>query len=259
MFAYSPRDEHGQHYRSCATECVWREDEDRPPYKRPKAIVRANAKTQLDYQPTFHTERKTITGIIWRGTTRGDQDEPGSHTTKNPETTPRTWRAEGELFTYVSGDEHGRHYRSCATEWGWREDENQPPYKRPKAIVRANAKTQLDYQPTFHTERKTVAGIIWRGTTRGDQDEPGSHTTTTLRQLQGLGEQKGNCSRMPPRTSMAVMKAMLVPGGMYDQFPFCSPSPWSCVWVVVVWLPGSSWSPRVVPLHMIPAAGFISV
>ena len=110
----------------------------------------------------------------------------------NPYTTPRTWRAEGELFTYASEDEHGRHYRSCATEWGWREDENRPPYKRPKAIVRANAKTQLDYQPTFHTERKTAAGIIWRGTTRGDQDEPGSHTTTTLRQLQGLGEQKGN-------------------------------------------------------------------
>ena len=82
----------------------------------------------------------------------------------NPETTPRTWRAEGELFTYASEDEHGRHYRSCATEWGWREDENRPPYKRPKAIIRANAKTQLDYQPTFHMERETVAGIIWRGT-----------------------------------------------------------------------------------------------
>jgi len=22
------------------------------------------------------------------------------------------------------GDEHGPHYHSCATEWGWREDEN---------------------------------------------------------------------------------------------------------------------------------------
>jgi len=38
--------------------------------------------------------------------------------------------------------------------WGWREHENQPPYKRPKAIVWENAKTQLDYQPTFHMERK---------------------------------------------------------------------------------------------------------
>ena len=62
------------------------------------------------------------------------------------------------------GDEHGPHYRSCATEWGWREGENRPPYKRPKAIVQANPKTQLDCQPTFHTERKPVAGIIWRGT-----------------------------------------------------------------------------------------------
>jgi len=22
------------------------------------------------------------------------------------------------------GDKHGQHYHSCATEWGWREDEN---------------------------------------------------------------------------------------------------------------------------------------
>ena len=50
-------------------------------------------------------------------------------------------------------DEHGPHYRSCATEWGWREDENRPPYKRPKAILQENPKTQLDYQPTFHTKR----------------------------------------------------------------------------------------------------------
>jgi len=117
------------------------------------------------------------------------------------------------LFTYASADEHGRHYRSCATEWGWREDENRPPYKRPKAIVRANAKTQLDYQPTFHTERKPAAGIILRGTTRGDQDEPGSHTTTTLKQLQGLGAQKGNYSRMPPRMSMADITAHALSSG----------------------------------------------
>jgi uncharacterized protein YodC (DUF2158 family) len=58
----------------------------------------------------------------------GDQDEQGSHTT-TAHTAPRTWRAEGELFTYASQDEHGQHYRSCATEWGWREDENRPPYK----------------------------------------------------------------------------------------------------------------------------------
>ena len=40
------------------------------------------------------------------------------------------------------------------------------------------------------------------------------------------------------------MLAMLVLGGICEQFPFYSPSSWSCVWVVVVWLPGSSWSPR---------------
>jgi len=131
----------------------------------------------------------------------------------NPYTTPRTWRVEGELITHASRDEHGLHYCSCATEWGLREDENRPPYKRPKAIVQENAKTQLDYQPTFHTERKPAAGIIWRGTTRGDQDEPGSHTTTTLRQLQGLGEQMGNCSRMPPGTSMADITAHALPSG----------------------------------------------
>jgi len=43
------------------------------------------------------------------------------------------------------------------------------------------------------------------------------------------------------------MLAMLVPGGICEQFPFCSPSSWSCVWVVVVWLPGFSWSPLAPP------------
>ena len=144
--------------------------------------------------------------------TRGQRQAREPHH-KNPDTTPRTWRAEGELFTYASEDEHGRHYRSCATEWGWREDENRPPYKRPNAIIRANAKTQLDYQTTFHMERKPAAGIIWRGTTRGDQDKPGSHTTITPTQLQGLGEQKGNCSHMPPRMSMADITAHALSSG----------------------------------------------
>jgi len=49
--------------------------------------------------------------------------------------------------------------------------------------------------------------------TRGDQDEPGSHTTTTHTQLQGLGEQKGNCSYMPPRTSMADITTHALPSG----------------------------------------------
>ena len=66
----------------------------------------------------------------------------------NPDTTPRTWREKGELFTYASEDEHGQHYRSCATEWVWREDEDRPPYKRPKAILEANPKNQLNYQPS---------------------------------------------------------------------------------------------------------------
>jgi len=43
------------------------------------------------------------------------------------------------------------------------------------------------------------------------------------------------------------MLAMLVPGGICEQFPFCSLSSWSCVWVVVVWLPGLSWSPHAPP------------
>jgi len=40
---------------------------------------------------------------------------------------------------------------------------------------------------------------------------------------------------------------MLIPRGICEQFPICSPSPWSCVWVVLVWLPGLSWSPRAPP------------
>jgi len=43
------------------------------------------------------------------------------------------------------------------------------------------------------------------------------------------------------------MLAMLVLGGICEKFPFFSPNSWSCVWVVVVWLPGSSWSPHATP------------
>jgi len=71
-------------------------------------------------------ENKLVMCIIWMGTR--DEDEPGSHTTTT-HTTPRTWREDGELFTYASWDEHGQYYYSCATKWGWREDENWPPYK----------------------------------------------------------------------------------------------------------------------------------
>ena len=106
------------------------------------------------------------------------------------------------------GDEHGPHYRSCATECGWREGENRPPYKRPKAVVQANTKTQLDCQPTFHAERKPVAGITWRGT-RGTNTSKGA----TPQQPIQLGEQKGSCSHMPPRTSMANITAHALPSG----------------------------------------------
>jgi len=58
----------------------------------------------------------------------------------------------------------GHHYRSCATEWRWREDENRPPYKWPKPIIQANLEKQLNYQPTFRTKRKPVTCIIWMGT-----------------------------------------------------------------------------------------------
>ena len=112
------------------------------------------------------------------------------------------------MFTYASRDEHGQHYRSCATEWGWREDENRPPYKRPKAIVQANPKAQLYCQPTFHTERKPVAGIIWRGT-RGPRRAREPHHNRP----QELGEQKGSCSHMPPGTSMANITAHALPSG----------------------------------------------
>ena len=118
------------------------------------------------------------------------------------------------------GDEHGPHYHSCATEWGWGEDENQPPYKQPKAIIWANVKTQLDYQPTFHTKKKNrrwnhLEGrdgtkshlLVSSGGARGDQVDPGSHTTTTHTQLEGLGEQRGNFPHMPPGTSMADITA----------------------------------------------------
>jgi len=115
------------------------------------------------------------------------------------------------LFTYASQDEHGQHYHSCATEWGWREDENHLPYKRPKAIVQANPKSQLDYQPTFHMERKPISGIIWRGT-RGTKKSQGVTPQQPI-QLQELGEQKGNCSHMPLRTSVANITAHVLPSG----------------------------------------------
>jgi len=45
------------------------------------------------------------------------------------------------------------------------------------------------------------------------QVEPGSHTAATHTQLQGLGEEKGNCPHMPPGTSMADITAHALPSG----------------------------------------------
>ena len=64
-------------------------------------------------------------------------------------------------------------------------------------------------------------------------------------------------SPSPLDSARAVMLAILIPRGICEQFPFFSPSSWSCVKVVVVWLPGSSWSPRA-PLDDINN-GFLSV
>jgi len=139
----------------------WREDENRPPYKWPEAIIQAKTKKNLITNSPF-TWKENLSLVSFGGAW-GDQDEPGSHTTI-AHTTPRTWRVEGELFTYASWDKRGQHYRSCAIEWGWREDENWPPYQLPKAIVQASPKKQLNYQPTFHMDRKLVTCIIWMGT-----------------------------------------------------------------------------------------------
>ena len=127
------------------------------PTNGPRPSFRKTRKHNSITNPPF-TRKENLPLVSSKGA-RGDPVKPGSHTT-TAHTAPRTWRAEGELFTYASRDDHGQCYRSCATEWGWREDENWPPYRRPKAIFRANPKTQLDFQPTFHKERKPVDGII---------------------------------------------------------------------------------------------------
>ena len=91
------------------------------------------------------------------------------------------------------------------------------PTNNPRPSFGQTQKTQLDYQPTFHTKRKTVTGIIWRGTRgpspvrwyhlEGHEGTKSSHTTKTHTQLQGLGEEKGSCPHMSPGTSMADITA----------------------------------------------------
>jgi len=58
--------------------------------------------------------------------------------------------------------------------------------------------------------------LVSSGGARRDQVEPGSHTTTTHTQLQGLGE-KWNCPHMPPGTSMADITAHALPSGDGDK------------------------------------------
>jgi len=67
--------------------------------------------------------------LVSSGGARGDQVELRSHTTTTHTQLQGLGDQKGELPTYASQDEHGRHYHSCTTEWGWREDENQTPYK----------------------------------------------------------------------------------------------------------------------------------
>jgi hypothetical protein len=93
------------------------------PTNDPRPSFRRTRKHNSIANPPF--TRKENLSLVSSGGAQGDQYEQGSHTT----TTHTAWRAEGELFTYASQDEDGQHYRSCATEWGWREDENRPPYK----------------------------------------------------------------------------------------------------------------------------------
>jgi len=164
--------------------------------------------------------------LVSSGRARRDQVEPGSHTTTTHTQLQGLGEEKGNCQHMPPGTSMADHYRSCTTEWGWREDENRQPYKRPKAIVQANTKTQLDYQPTFHMKRKIVSGIIWRGTRgaspvvwynleghEGTKSSQGATPQQPIHQLQGLGEEKGNCPHMPPGTSMAGITAHALPSG----------------------------------------------
>jgi len=105
-----------------------------PPFTRKE-------KPSLESSGGARGDRVPFASIIWRGMRgpsfirwyhlegQGGPSRAREPHRNNPYTTPRTWTGEGELSTYASWDEHDRHYRSCATEWGWREDENRPPYK----------------------------------------------------------------------------------------------------------------------------------
>jgi hypothetical protein len=53
----------------------------------------------------------------------------GTATTKAQRSAEKTFNILIVGMGKRDGDEHGPHYRSCATERGWREDENRPPFK----------------------------------------------------------------------------------------------------------------------------------
>ena len=59
--------------------------------------------------------------------------------------------------------------------------------------------------------QKEKPSLVSSGGAQGDQDKLGSHTTTTHTQLQELTEKKGNCSHIPPRTSMVDIIAHALP------------------------------------------------
>ena len=59
-------------------------------------------------------------------------------------------------FYYLDGHK-GQHYPSCTIEWGWREDENWPPYKWPMA----NPKKQFSYQFNYHLGGHERLGPSW--------------------------------------------------------------------------------------------------
>jgi len=96
------------------------------------------------------------------------------------------------------------------------------PTNDPRPLFGQTRKHNSITNPNF--TRKEEPPLVSSGGARGDQDEPGSHTTTTHTQLQGLGEQKGNCSHMPPRTSMADITAHVLRSGDEEKMKIDNPT-----------------------------------
>jgi len=85
------------------------------------------------------------------------------------------------------------------------------PTNDPRPSFKKMRKHNLITNPPF--TRKENSSLVSSGGARGDQDEPGSHTTTTHAQLQELREQKGNCKHIPLGMSMANITAHVLPSG----------------------------------------------